>query len=519
MRGKYVMEVLLGVAPPAPPANVPPLVENVENEKPLPVRERLAQHRASAACAACHKMMDPDRPGARELQRRRRVAAHRQRRAVDPSGQLFDGTPLDGPVSLRNAILAHTRLVRHDLHREPAELRARPVARPARHADGAGHRPRRRARHDYRFSSLPAGHRDERAVPDAAGGRGRRPRWCDRAGTAGQRRAEARGSSSGRTGVRRARTDVSHHEKHLSRRTVLRGMGAAMALPLLEAMVPAQTLLAPDRGGAADRGWSASRWCTGRPAARSTASTSTTGCRRRPGATSSSRRSSKPLEPFRDYLTVVTQDRSAGRRGVVGQRGRRRSFPLERGVPHRRAPEADRRLGRRGRHVDRPDLRPAVRPGHAAAVDAARHRERRPGRRLRLQLHLRLLRADQLVVADDAAADDHRPAHGLREPVRRRRHRRQDRAARQHANRSILDGITRDVGRLAARPRAARPGAAGDLSRERPRDRAADPEDRAAQRQRRRARAAGGAVRRARLVGRARQADVRPAGAGLLRRR
>ena len=45
MRGKYVMEVLLGVAPPAPPANVPPLVENVENEKPLPVRERLEQHR------------------------------------------------------------------------------------------------------------------------------------------------------------------------------------------------------------------------------------------------------------------------------------------------------------------------------------------------------------------------------------------------------------------------------------------------------------------------------------------
>ncbi len=115
-------------------------------------------------------------------------------------------------------------------------------------------------------------------------------------------------------------------------------------------------------------------------------------------------------------------DRFAGGGSVVGQRGGRGSLPLERGVSHRRASETDRGLGRARRHVDRPDLRQAVRPGHAAPLDSARDRERRFVRRLRLQLRLRLFRSDQLVVADDADADDDRSAHGVREPVRRRRH-------------------------------------------------------------------------------------------------
>lgn len=105
LRGKYVMEVFLGVSPPAPPPNVPALVENVENQKPLPVRERLAAHRRSPACAACHKMMDPiglalENFNAIGLWRTVDSGA-----PIDPSGELFDGTPLDGPVSLRNAIL------------------------------------------------------------------------------------------------------------------------------------------------------------------------------------------------------------------------------------------------------------------------------------------------------------------------------------------------------------------------------------------------------------------------------
>jgi hypothetical protein len=107
VRGKYVMEVLLGVAPPPPPADVPPLMENVENQKALPVRERLAEHRKSPACASCHKMMDPIGLALENFNAIGLWRSHDSGAPVDPSGELYDGTPLNGPVSLRNAVLNH----------------------------------------------------------------------------------------------------------------------------------------------------------------------------------------------------------------------------------------------------------------------------------------------------------------------------------------------------------------------------------------------------------------------------
>jgi len=106
-RGKYVMEVLLGVSPPAPPANVPPLMENVDNQKALSVRERLEIHRKNEPCASCHKMMDPI---GMALENFNAVGIWRNTDSgfrVDPAGQLYDGTKLDGPISLRNAIMDH----------------------------------------------------------------------------------------------------------------------------------------------------------------------------------------------------------------------------------------------------------------------------------------------------------------------------------------------------------------------------------------------------------------------------
>jgi Protein of unknown function (DUF1592)/Protein of unknown function (DUF1588)/Protein of unknown function (DUF1587)/Protein of unknown function (DUF1585)/Protein of unknown function (DUF1595)/Cytochrome C oxidase, cbb3-type, subunit III len=109
-RGKYVMEVLLGTPPPPPPPNVPPLKENAAsgNEKQLSVRERMEQHRATEPCASCHKMMDPI---GFSLENFDGVGAWRvadSGRRIDVTGQLFDGTKLDGPVSLREAVLKHT---------------------------------------------------------------------------------------------------------------------------------------------------------------------------------------------------------------------------------------------------------------------------------------------------------------------------------------------------------------------------------------------------------------------------
>jgi hypothetical protein len=59
LRGKWVLETLLGAPPPPPPAVVPPLKENTPGAKPEALRERMEQHRASPACSSCHTRMDP----------------------------------------------------------------------------------------------------------------------------------------------------------------------------------------------------------------------------------------------------------------------------------------------------------------------------------------------------------------------------------------------------------------------------------------------------------------------------
>jgi hypothetical protein len=109
-RGKYIMEVVFGTPPPPPPPNVPPLKENAAsgNEKLMTVRERLEQHRTTEPCASCHKMMDPI---GFSLENFDGVGAWRVNDSgyrIDATGQLFDGTKLDGPVSLRQAVLKHT---------------------------------------------------------------------------------------------------------------------------------------------------------------------------------------------------------------------------------------------------------------------------------------------------------------------------------------------------------------------------------------------------------------------------
>jgi Protein of unknown function (DUF1592)/Protein of unknown function (DUF1588)/Protein of unknown function (DUF1587)/Protein of unknown function (DUF1595)/Protein of unknown function (DUF1585) len=112
-RGQYVMEVLLGTPPPPAPPNVPALPENAELRtghvaKPLSVRERMEQHRADPVCASCHKLMDPI---GFSLENFDAVGVWRTNDSgfkVDPTGQMFDGAKLNGPTSLRQALLSHT---------------------------------------------------------------------------------------------------------------------------------------------------------------------------------------------------------------------------------------------------------------------------------------------------------------------------------------------------------------------------------------------------------------------------
>jgi len=105
-RGKFILEAILGTPPPAPPPNVPPLKEN-EGAQAQSVRARLEEHRKNPACASCHAVMDPL---GFSLENFDGVGEWRTKEpggVVDPSGQLADGTKVDGPVALRQAIMKH----------------------------------------------------------------------------------------------------------------------------------------------------------------------------------------------------------------------------------------------------------------------------------------------------------------------------------------------------------------------------------------------------------------------------
>jgi hypothetical protein len=107
-RGKYVLEVLIGSPPPTPPPNVPPLKEAGGDGEVLSVRERMEQHRKNEPCRSCHQIMDPI---GMALENFDPMGVWRIRDGgfpIDPSGQMYDGTKLDGPVSVRQAVLNHS---------------------------------------------------------------------------------------------------------------------------------------------------------------------------------------------------------------------------------------------------------------------------------------------------------------------------------------------------------------------------------------------------------------------------
>jgi hypothetical protein len=110
VRGKWILENLLGTPPPPPPPNVPPLDEG-EGVAPKTMRERMEQHRRNPACAGCHTIMDPI---GLALENFDAVGAWRTVDAgttIDATGQLTDGTHLEGPVSLREALLKRRDVV------------------------------------------------------------------------------------------------------------------------------------------------------------------------------------------------------------------------------------------------------------------------------------------------------------------------------------------------------------------------------------------------------------------------
>ena len=156
LRGKWILDNIVGTPPPPPPPDVPTLKENEEGQKPRTMREQMAEHRASPVCASCHKVMDPI---GFALENFDAVGAWRTREAggpIDASGELADGTKIDGVVTLRQALLSRPevfvgtmteKLLTYALGRG-LDYHDMPVVRSI---------VRQAAVSDYRFSSLVMG--------------------------------------------------------------------------------------------------------------------------------------------------------------------------------------------------------------------------------------------------------------------------------------------------------------------------------------------------------------------------
>ena len=111
VRGKWILDNLLGTPPPPPPPVVPALPERSALSRPMTMRERMEQHRANPQCASCHKAMDPL---GFALENFDAVGAWRvrdDRAPIDASGVFVDGSAIDGPVALRQALLARPQAI------------------------------------------------------------------------------------------------------------------------------------------------------------------------------------------------------------------------------------------------------------------------------------------------------------------------------------------------------------------------------------------------------------------------
>jgi mono/diheme cytochrome c family protein len=109
MRGKWIMEVLLGSPPPPPPPNVPALeaTSATAGGKVLSTRERMEEHRKNPACVSCHRVIDPLGLALDNFDVTGKWRIKDNGVPVDAAGVMYDGTKLDGPAALRDALLKH----------------------------------------------------------------------------------------------------------------------------------------------------------------------------------------------------------------------------------------------------------------------------------------------------------------------------------------------------------------------------------------------------------------------------
>ena len=260
LRGKWVLEELLGTPPPPPPAMVKSLPTDDRIRNGLTFRQRLEQHRQKAQCASCHARLDPLGFGLENFDVLGRWRDQVQQKPVDASGKLTTGEEFAGAVALKTILVETKR-----------ELFVRNlVERMLSYA-------LRRGLEYYDAKAVKANY-------GGAGGEGLSAvrHWL---------RRWSRACHSNIGAKNQGRPTMSLKNRPITRRTVLRGVGAVVGLPLLEAMRPATApwpqRLATARPTAARRsGWPA---CSG-----PTAATPTPGLPKDGVTSSSFHRSSSP---------------------------------------------------------------------------------------------------------------------------------------------------------------------------------------------------------------------------------
>ena len=106
LRGKWLLEAILGTPPPPPPPETPKLDEMKAGDEPATLRERLGQHRANPACATCHSRIDPLGFALENYDVMGRWRTTDAGKPIDAKGELPDGTTFEGPDQLKAVLMA-----------------------------------------------------------------------------------------------------------------------------------------------------------------------------------------------------------------------------------------------------------------------------------------------------------------------------------------------------------------------------------------------------------------------------
>jgi hypothetical protein len=154
IRGKWLLENVLGAPPPPPPPNVPSLDEKKSADgKLLSMRQQMEQHRTNPACASCHRIMDPLGFALENFDATGKWRTNDASGPIDASGTLPDGTKFNGPADLRKILVSHPEQL---VHTVTEKLLTYALGRGVEYYDAPAIRKviQESERNDYRWSSV-----------------------------------------------------------------------------------------------------------------------------------------------------------------------------------------------------------------------------------------------------------------------------------------------------------------------------------------------------------------------------